>query len=103
MATGQVIAPTVGDTRAETDFVAHLRQTVATDPDGEWIFIADQFNTHKAAGLVHAVAELCGIREELGQKGRSEILHRMATQAAFLQDPAHRIRLVYTPKKLSKN
>lgn len=101
VATGQVICPTGGDPRTEEDFVAHIRQTVTTDPDGEWIFIADQLNTHKSAGLVQAVAELCGIREDLGQKGHSGILHSMATRAAFLQDSAHRIRLIYTPKHCS--
>ena len=101
VATGQVIAPTVGDTRTEEDFVAHLCQTVATDPQGEWIFIADQLNTHKSAGLVQAVAELCGIPEDLGKKGQSGVLHSMATRATFLQDSAHRIRLIYTPKHCS--
>ena len=101
VATGQVIAPTVGDTRTEEDFVAHLCQTVATDPQDEWIFIADQLNTHKSAGLVQAVAELCGIPEDLGKKGQSGVLHSMATRATFLQDSAHRIRLIYTPKHCS--
>ena len=30
---GQVVAPSCGPTRTEEDFVAHVRQTVATDPD----------------------------------------------------------------------
>src|SRR4029453_5486629 len=30
--TGQVIAPTCGPTRTEADFLAHVQQTVATDP-----------------------------------------------------------------------
>ena len=29
---GRVIAPTLGPTRTEADFVAHMAQTVATDP-----------------------------------------------------------------------
>lgn len=101
VATGQVIAPTVGDTRTEEDWVTPIRQTVATDPLGQWVFIADQLNTHKSAGLVQAVAELCGLDEDLGQKGQAGILHRMATRAAFLQDDGHRIRFVYTPKHCS--
>ena len=101
MATGQVIAPTVGDTRTEEDLVTHIRQTVATDPLGPWVFIADQLNTHKSAGLVQAVAELCGLDDDLGKKGQAGILHSMATRAAFLQDDGHRIRLVYTPKHCS--
>lgn len=71
VATGQVIAPTVGDTRTEADFVAHLGQTVATDPQGEWIFIADQLNTHKSAGLVQTVAELLWDTGGPGSEGTS--------------------------------
>jgi hypothetical protein len=38
-ATGQLIAPSIGVTRTEADFLAHIQQTVATDPKGKWIFI----------------------------------------------------------------
>lgn len=101
VATGQIVSPTVGDTRTETDFVAHLRATVATDPDGEWVFIVDQLNTHKSAGLVELIAELCGVEHDLGKKGESGILHGMASRQAFLEDNAHRIRFIYTPKHCS--
>ena len=30
--TGQVIAPSIGPTRTEDDFAAHIAQTIATDP-----------------------------------------------------------------------
>ncbi len=46
VATGQVLAPSVGPTRKEVDFAAHLRQTLALDPEAEWIFVVDQLNTH---------------------------------------------------------
>lgn len=101
VATGRVISPTVGDTRTEEDFAGHIRTTIATDPNSHWIFIADQLNTHKSETLVKAVAELCGIKEELGMKGKSGILHTVASRAAFLQDESHRIRFVYTPKHCS--
>ena len=39
VATGQVIAPTLGPTRTEADFVQHIRQTLQTDPDAKWVFI----------------------------------------------------------------
>ncbi|MGZ8915819.1 MAG: transposase, partial [Methylobacter sp.] len=52
VATGKVISPTLGDTRTEEDFAAHIRATIATDPDAKWVFIADQLNTHKSASLV---------------------------------------------------
>jgi transposase len=101
VATGKVISPSVGDTRTEADFVAHIRTTVATDPDAKWVFITDQLNTHKAATLVECVAELCGIKDELGEKGKSGILRDMGSRAEFLQDTGHRIRFVYTPKHCS--
>ena len=101
VATGQAIYPTVQKTRKEEDFVEHIRQTVASDPQGQWIFIADQLNTHKSASLVAWVAEQCGIKEDLGVKGESGILRDMASRAAFLRDESHRIRLVYTPKHCS--
>lgn len=101
VATGQVIHPTIGDTRTEADFVGHIRATVETDPDGEWVVIVDQLNTHKSASLVELVAELCQVEGELGVKGKSGILKDMASRAAFLQDNSHRIRLVYTPKHCS--
>lgn len=101
VATGLVISPSVGDTRTENDFTAHLRTTVETDPQGQWIFICDQLNTHKSESLVRAIAQLCGIEDELGSKGKSGILQSMASRAAFLQDDSHPIRLIYTPKHCS--
>lgn len=101
VATGQVVAPSVGPTRTEADFVAHIEQTIETDPEGEWIFIVDRLNIHQSESLVKLVARRCEIQEELGQKGQSGILKSMATRAEFLQDPSHRIRLVYTPKHTS--
>ena len=53
VATGQCAAPTVSETRKETDFAAHIEQTIAADPEGIWIFIVDQLNTHKSESLVH--------------------------------------------------
>jgi hypothetical protein len=101
VATGKVISPTLGDTRTEDDFVAHIQATVATDPDAQWVFIADQLNTHKSTSLVKCVAELCGITTALGEKGKSGILENMVSRAAFLQCRGHRIRFVYTPKHCS--
>lgn len=101
VATGKVVSPTVGDTRTEADFVAHIRATVATDPGAGWVFVADQLNTHKSASLVACVAELCGIKADLGEKGKGGILENQATRAAFLQDTGHRVRFVYTPRHCS--
>lgn len=101
VATGCILAPTVGPTRTEDDFVAHIAQTVATDPEGTWVFIVDQLNTHQSEGLVRLVARLGTLEEDLGVKEKSGILQSMATRAVFLQDPTHRLRFVYTPKHTS--
>jgi hypothetical protein len=101
VATGRVIAPFLGDTRTEADFVAHLAATVDTDPLAEWIFIVDQLNTHQSASLVEFVAQRCVIDTDLGHKEKDGILKNRASRAAFLQDSTHRIRFVYTPKHCS--
>jgi len=101
VATGQVVTPSIGPTRTEADFAAHIEQTLQTDPQAAWIFITDQLNTHQSETLVRLVATQCGIQEELGIKGKSGHLASMSTRAAFLSDPGHRIRFVYTPKHSS--
>ena len=101
VATGRVVMPSLGPTRTEADFAAHIAQTIQTDPEAAWIFITDQLNTHQSETLVRLVAEQCGIQEDLGIKGKSGHLANMRTRAAFLSDPSHRIRFVYTPKHSS--
>jgi transposase len=101
VATGRIVVPTVGPTRTEPDFAAHIARTVATDPSGEWVFIVDQLNTHQSETLVRWVADQCGIEMDLGVKGKSGVLKSMKTRQEFLQDPSHRIRFVYTPKHTS--
>ena len=101
MATGQIVTPSLGPTRTEADFAAHIKETIATDPEASWIFITDQLNTHQSETLVCLLAQVCGIQEDLGVKGKSGHLASMKTRAAFLSDPAHRIRLVYTPRHSS--
>jgi transposase len=101
VATGEVVAPTVGPSRTEEDFAGHIAQTLATDPEASWLFIVDQLNTHKSEALVRLVAEACGIQEDLGEKEKRGILQSMSTRAEFLSDVSHRIHFLYTPKHTS--
>jgi hypothetical protein len=96
VATGQIIAPSIGPTRTEADFAAHIAQTIQTDPQAGWIFITDQLHTHQSQTLVRLLAEQCAIQGDLGIKGKSGHLASMSTRAAFLADLSHRIRFVYT-------
>lgn len=79
--TGQLLAPTLGPTRTEADFVRHVAQTVATDPEASWVFVVDNLNIHASEGLVKHVAEACDIRQDLGKK-------RQTRCAAFAGDAA---------------
>jgi transposase len=99
---GRIIAPSCGPTRTEEDFVAHIRQTVATDPDAtRWHFVVDNLNIHQSASLVRYVAEVSGTEDDLGIKGKSGILTNQQSRAAFLHDPTHRLVFHYTPKHAS--
>lgn len=100
VANGKIEA-SLGPTRTEQDFVDHIESTVNTDPDAGWIFVADQLNTHKSESLVRYVNEQCELDADLGKKGKSGILENQDTRAAFLANPEHRIRFVYTPKHCS--
>ncbi|AIQ12424.1 DDE endonuclease [Paenibacillus durus] len=99
--TGRIAASSMAPTRGETDFARYVKQLLETDPQGEWILIADRLNTHQSESLVRLVADCCELDESLGQKGISGVLKSQASRAAFLADPRHRIRFVYTPKHCS--
>ncbi len=99
--TGELIAPTLGPTRTEADFASHIAQTMATDPGASWVFVADNLNIHCSETLVQVVAKECEITTTLGKKGVCGVLKSVASRQAFLSEPSHRIRFVYTPKHSS--
>jgi DDE superfamily endonuclease len=48
--TGQVCSPSLGPTRTEADFAAHIARTIDTDPDAVWLFVVD----HPSVGKLGA-------------------------------------------------
>jgi len=101
VAAGRIREATIGPTRTEQDFLAHIRTTVDTDPNATWIFVADQLCTHVSESLVRFVAERCALQVDLGAKSKQGILKSRKSRRAFLSDPSHRIRFVYTPRHCS--
>ena len=99
---GKVIHQHLGQTRNEADFLKFCQQSVKLYPKQEAkIFLLDQLNTHKSASLVKWVAEELDYKEDLGIKGKKGILKTMDSRMAFLENPSHTIRFVFTPKHCS--
>ena len=100
---GTIVSPSIGETRNEQDFKEHISCTVEAAPHvKKWLFVVDNLNTHQSESLVVWVAGLEGLSmASLGAKGKSGILKSMASRALFLQDPAHQICFLYTPKHCS--
>jgi transposase len=99
--TGELLRPTIGLTRTEDDFVSHIEQTVATDPEGSWVFVVDNLNIHCSESLVKLVAKAFAVGTALGKKGVRGVLKSVASRQAFLSESSHRIRFVYLPKHSS--
>jgi len=66
-AKGKIVAPSIGPTRTEAEFAAHIAKTIATDPKAEWVFLVDLLNTHQSEALVRLVAEQCQIEIDLSR------------------------------------
>jgi len=100
---GQVVHHNVQETRTNDDFANFIEQTIGSDPEGRWIFVVDNLNTHSSESLVRLIARLEGIDQgTLGDmRKRKGILGSTKTRQEFLNDSQRRIRFVYTPKHSS--
>lgn len=100
---GKIAHETIGQTRTEVDFAAHLQSMIRAAPGvKKWHLIMDCLNTHQSESLVRWVASIEGIPTvTLGKKGVSGILQSMATRAQFLSNREHFIVFHYTPKHSS--
>jgi len=89
--TGQVIGDVL-PTRTSRDFAAHLLHVLEELPGWERItWVLDNLNTHWSLEVCEILAAING----LSFHPRS--LRRGEQRRAFLSDPEHRFRLVYTP------
>ncbi len=101
VATGKLICPTLSRSHKTEDFLAHLQRTVASDPDAQWVFVADNYSTHSTISLVRWINEICSLHCDLGIERRRGILATKKSRQEFLSDPSHRIRFQFLPKHTS--
>jgi putative transposase len=98
VAPGLVAAPSLGPTRTDEDCVAHLARMVASDPEAtRWHCGTDHLHIHPFESLVRFVAKYEGITADLGQKEKHGLLQSLATRAALLAAPTHRMVFHDTP------
>src|SRR5688572_9889985 len=98
VAQGKVIAPSMGPSRNEADFVTHIKQTVAYAPEPtRWHFVTANLNIPRTERLVRFVAAHDGREADLGENGKRGILKSMPTRAAFIADGTHELVFHYTP------
>ncbi len=101
LVSGKIESYTIGDTRKEEDYLQHIQDLVRDKEGKKHVIFCDQLNTHKSASLVKWIAKTIGLKEDLGEKGKSGILRSQHTRQEFLEDENHRIRFIYTPKHCS--
>lgn len=70
VATGQLAEASVGDSRTEADYLSHVQQLIASDPNAvKWHLVMDCLNTHQSESLVRLVALSRRARERTGSQG----------------------------------
>ena len=100
---GKILQETIGQTRTEADFVAHLQGMIRLAPRvKKWHLVMDCLNIHQSESLVRWIAKIEGLPPAtLGKKGQYGILQSMESRAEFLRNPEHYIVFHYTPKHCS--
>jgi DDE superfamily endonuclease len=83
VATGHVLAPSVGPTRTAEDCVAHMERTIALAPEAAGVLVVDRLTTPQSASVVRLVAQPCGIEAARGVKGTSGLSASMEQRASF--------------------
>lgn len=103
VSSGKILHESIGQTRTEQDFIAHVQQMIKANPKiVKWHLVMDCLNIHQSESLVRWIAEEEKISAiTLGRKGQSGILQSMETRAEFLSNPEHKIVFNYTPKHCS--
>lgn len=96
--TGKIDAYQIYPTRKEEDFMRFIKTLCKDIPQKDQITILlDQLNIHKSESLVRWVAQMINYKGDLGTKEYKGILKSQKSRMEFLENPDHRIRLVFTP------
>jgi transposase len=96
--TGQVDNRHLVNKNDTQHFLEFIKTTVIKyDPQDRITFILDNLRTHLTPDLVKWIAKQNGYEDDLGKNRRYGILKNLESRRAFLSDPTHRIRFIYTP------